>query len=98
MWLSVLGTGQGVSEDALASLSGLRILHCHKLWLRSGVAMAVAQASAAPIPHLTQLPYAAGAAIKRKKYFKLFSRRNWHNIVNQLYFNFKKLCCSENKK
>ena len=37
----------------LASLSGLRIWHCYKLWhrsqmqLRSGVAMAMAQASAA---------------------------------------------------
>ena len=40
----------GMQVRSLASLSGLRILHCHELWCRSqvqlgsGVAVAVAQA------------------------------------------------------
>ena len=39
------------------------------MWLRSGAAMAVAQApAAAPIRPLAQeLPYATGAVVKRKK-------------------------------
>ena len=61
--------------QSLALLSGLRIPHSQKLQHRSqmglgySVAMAVAQAAAAtPIQPLAQeLPYAAGAAIKKKK-------------------------------
>ena len=42
------------------------------MWLGSGVAMAVAQASApAPIQPLAwELPYATGVALKRKKMMK----------------------------
>ena len=61
--------------QSLALLSELRIWPCYKLpcswqmWLRSSVAMAVAQASAAAQirPLAQELPYAPGAAIKRKK-------------------------------
>ena len=61
--------------QSLASLSGLRIRHCHELWcgwqmrLRSGIAMAVGRpAAVAPIRPLAWEPlYAAGAAPKRKK-------------------------------
>ena len=61
--------------QSLASLSGLRILSCCKLWprlqiwLRSTVALTVAQASAAaPVQPLPQeLLYAIGMAMKRKK-------------------------------
>ena len=58
---------------SLAMLSGLRVQHCCKLqhrsqmWLRSHVAVAVVQASAASLPGLLtwELPYAAGAALKQ---------------------------------
>ena len=52
----------------LASLSGLRIRHCHELWcmskiqLGSGVAVAVALIR----PLAWECPYAAGAALKSK--------------------------------
>ena len=46
--------------QTLASLSGLRILHCHKLWCRP--------AAAVPIrPLAWELPYATGVALKRQK-------------------------------
>ena len=59
----------------LALLSGLQIQCCCKLWhrsqmwLRSGVAVAVAWASAvAPIgPLVQELPYVAGAAMTKKR-------------------------------
>ena len=45
---------------SLASLSGLRIQHCHELWCRP--------AAVAPIrPLAWELPYAAGRALKKKK-------------------------------
>ena len=57
---------------SLASLSGLKIQRCHELWcrllvwLRSGIAVAVA--GAAPIgPLAWEPPYATGAALKRQK-------------------------------
>ena len=61
--------------QSLASLSGLRIWHYCKLqfksqmWLRSGVALAVAWAIAtAPIQPLAwEFPYAADVAIRRKQ-------------------------------
>ena len=67
----------------LASLSGLRIWHHHKLWhrskmwLRYAVAMAVAQAAAvALISTLAwELPYVARVAIKRKK-----KRQAWESV------------------
>ena len=44
---------------SLASLSGLRIWHCHELWCRL--------AAAALIQHLAwELPYAVGAVLKKK--------------------------------
>ena len=44
----------------LASLSGLRIWRCHKLWCQS--------AAATPVQPLAwEFPYATGAAIKKKK-------------------------------
>ena len=59
---------------SLASLSGLRIWHFSELWgrsqtrLRSGVAVAVVQAAAAPIgPLAWERPYATGAALKRQR-------------------------------
>ena len=58
--------------QSLLSLSGLKIWPCRKLkhrsqlWLRSGIALAVA--SAAPIWSLAwELPYAPDGALKRKK-------------------------------
>ena len=54
--------------QSLTLLSGLQ------MWLGSGVAVAVAQAPAsALIPTLAQKrPYAAGAAVKRKKNYPNF--------------------------
>ena len=63
LWLSGLRThlvSMRTQIESLASLSGLRILHCHELWHRS--------AGAALIQHLAgELPYAASAALKGKK-------------------------------
>ena len=56
---------------SLASLSGLRIQHYHKLWcrlqtqLRSGVAVVVAQAVVRPLAWGP--PYATGVALKKDK-------------------------------
>ena len=72
---------------SLASLSGLRIRHCHKLWyrsqtwLRSGVAVTVVYMLAAVAlirPLAWEPPYAAGAAQKAlknsiEKYISLFT-------------------------
>ena len=58
---------------SLASLSGLKIWHYRELWcrwqtkLRSGVAVAVAQAVAPVRPLAWEPPYAAGVALKSKK-------------------------------
>ena len=57
----------------LALLSGLRIQCCHelwcglKMWLRSRVTVAVAQAGAAALirPLAWEPPYAAGVALKK---------------------------------
>ena len=78
MWLSRLRTGHSVHEDAvrsLASLSGLRIWHCHnpccrsQMQLRSHVAVAVAQACSCSC-NLTpgwERPYVIGVALKTKE-------------------------------
>ena len=62
---------------SLTSLSGLKIQHFHKLWLRLqmrhkssiAVAVAVVQASAAALirPLAQELPYAVSMVVKRKK-------------------------------
>ena len=60
---------------SLASLSGLRIEHCHKPWCRSWMRFGPAllwlwrrQVAAAPIrPLVWELPHAEGTALKRKK-------------------------------
>ena len=50
----------GTWVQSLASLSGLRIWRCRELWCRPAVA--------APIgPLAGELPYAAGAALKKKR-------------------------------
>ena len=58
----------------LASLSGLRIWCCHKLWCRSLLKLLVLpwlwhRPAAAPLiwPPAQELPYATGLAIKRKR-------------------------------
>ena len=61
--------------QSLASLSGLRIWHCHGLWQRSkiqlGSCIAVvwySVAATAPVgPLAWELPYAMGVALKKKK-------------------------------
>ena len=68
MWLSGLRTQHCLSEGA-GSVSGLDqwckdMALQWQMWLGSSVAVAVVQA-AAEVP--IQLPYATGAAIKRKK-------------------------------
>ena len=57
------------------------------LWLERRLA-----ATALIQPLAWKLPYVAGAVLKEKKYKTCchYSGRNWHNIVNQLYFNLKK--------
>jgi len=66
----------GMWVRSLASLSGLRIQHCHELWYigcRHGLDPVLLRlwcksAAAALIQHLGwELPYATGAAIKRRK-------------------------------
>ena len=69
---------------SLASLSGLRILHCHELWCRSqkqlgsGITVAVAVTVAGSYssaliirPLAWEPPYAMGAALKRQKTKKI---------------------------
>ena len=70
--------------QSLASLSGLRIRHCHKPWCRSS--------AASLIPPLSrELPYAPGAALKRKKKKKekksyyLFTHHTHDIIEENLY-------------
>ena len=50
---------------SLALLSGLRIRHCHELWLRL-------TATALIRPLAWEPPYAAGAALKRQKNLQEF--------------------------
>ena len=60
---------------SLASLSGLRVWHCHELWcklqswLRSGIAVAWRRPSAIALiwPLAWELLYAVGVALKKKK-------------------------------
>ena len=59
-----------------ASLSGLRIGHCHELWRRSCDAVAVALI----VPLAWEPPYAAGAALKSKKK----KRRKWELFFSPL--------------
>ena len=78
LWLSRLRTKYSLCEDvgsSLASLSGIRIQHCYKVWgrsqmlLGSHVAVVVAEAGNCG-SHLTpcwEHLYAAGMALKRKK-------------------------------
>ena len=76
---------------SLVSFSGLWIWHCHKLWcrsqmrLRSGVAIAAAQAfTAALIPSLAwEFPYAARAAIERKKRKAVYHLEKILNSIKQ---------------
>ena len=87
MWVRRLRTQYGVHEDAvqsLASLSGLRIPSCHKLWRRSQMLLRDllllwlrCRQTAAPLirPLVWKLPYTTGAAIKRKK--KDHRKREW---------------------
>ena len=76
--------------QSLASLSGLRIQHCCKLWhrsqmqLRSGIAVAVLKTCSVGLihrPRAWELLYAAGAAPpkkrKRKKSILLLQIRVW---------------------
>ena len=57
--------------QSLASLSGLRIQHCHELWCGSqtqlGSHVAVAVATALIQPLAWEPPYAVGVALKRTK-------------------------------
>ena len=62
----------------MALISGLRIRLCCKLlhesemWIRSGMAVVYRLAAAAPIrPLAWKLPYAPGAALKRKRKKKM---------------------------
>ena len=76
LWLSGLRLRLGSMRTrvlSLASICGLRIRRCHELWgrsqvlLGSGVAAAKGPTAVAPIqPLALGLPYAAGAALKRK--------------------------------
>ena len=52
---------------SLTSFSGLRGQRCHKLWLRSDVAVAVAQASSYSSNLTPGLGTSTGAALKSKK-------------------------------
>ena len=70
--LSRLRTWHSICEDvrwSLTSLSGVRIQHCPKLWcmlqMRLGSSVAVIVAPIRPLAW--ELPYAAGAALKKKK-------------------------------
>ena len=64
-----------IQVQSLASLSGLRIQYCHKLWyrsqmqLRSGVAVAVVWAGSCSSnsPLAWELPYAIAVALKSKR-------------------------------
>ena len=79
---------------SLASLSGLRIQHCHKLgcslqmWLRSSIAMAVHRLATATLnqPLAWKLRYAADVAIKRKKIqLKNVQRIQIHIFPNKIH-------------
>ena len=94
LWLSRLRTelvSLRMQACSLASLSKSRIRHCHKLqhrsqmWLRSGVAVAVAEASSCSSDSTPSLAmsYATGATLKRKEKKKEetgkihLDNRNW---------------------
>jgi len=72
--------------QSLASLSGLRIPHCHELWcrLRTGLGSGIAvlwrkPEATAPIQPLNwEASYAVGAALKRQK-IKIKKRRKKNN-------------------
>ena len=87
MWLSVLRTRHSVHDVVglvPGLLSGLRIWRCHKLWHRRCsldpelLWLWCRPAAAAPIQALAwELPYAAGAAVKKinKKWAELKGQR-----------------------
>lgn len=65
MQLSGLRTQNNVCEDVgliPASLLGLRIRHCHKLWCRLSAAAPIRPSDLAQ-----ELPHAIGAATKKKR-------------------------------
>ena len=78
-WKQIQLVSMKMRVRSLASLSGLRIQHCRELWCRSppqlGSGIAVLghrPAATAPIRLLAwELPYAKGAALKRKEKKKL---------------------------
>ena len=94
-----------IQVQFLASISGLKIGHCHKLWCRFQMRLGSRgcdvghQLTAAPIwPLAWEFPNAVGVAIKRKKKkrpkLKRFLIKKPQSTVNQLYFNkinFQKL-------
>ena len=79
----------------LASLSGVRIQRCHNLWLGCGYGLDLVllwlwyrPAAAALIPPLAwDLPYPAGAGVKRKKYIFDFSSYDSNAVllINRLF-------------
>ena len=86
---------------SLASLSGLRIRHCCRMWCRSQMQLGSVLlwlwhrlTATAPIGPLSQeLPYAPGTAIKRKKKENkklkmrdLLSHSFPHSSIQQLFF------------
>ena len=84
----------GTPVPSLASLSGLRIQRCRgpwyrlKTWLGCGIAVAVALIQ----PLAWELPYAAGAAQKRKKQEKekkILSTMTFHHALMLPYIEFK---------
>ena len=76
-----------IPED-VASLSGLRIRYCRELWYRSqtwlGSSVAVAVAVAPTQPLAWEFPYAASAALKRRR-----RKKNALSGVEQPLYN----CC-----
>ena len=78
-------------DQSLALLIGLRIWHCRELWyrlqrwLRSHVAVAVAQAIALIPPLAWEPPYATGAALKRQKMIIITFSIKVLNIICQIY-------------
>ena len=80
-----------IPVQSLALLTGLRIRCCHKLWLRSGIAVAVVQAgscnAASTLSLGTSICCSCGPKKKKKIYYKVLSISQHYGSKNQIQYS-----------